>query len=396
MNLVILCLIIFLDSLGWFITLPLILRFINTTDIVIYSHHLSIANKNILFGCFLAISSLFGILLGPIVSHLSDIHGRKKILFFSLLLSVITNILTIAGFAWKSIFILFSAKAFNGIAATSQSIAEASVIDNTEGKKRTYRLGLIAFSMVMAMTLGPLLGAYLSDTNISPYFNLYTPLSINILISIINIVLLLIYFDASIYPSFHKKFGLYEIIKANLHDSRLLNYFSILFLMQFSWALFYQSISLTLIKVFMNSINESSVFLSVISLCMAFGLLVINYYVVQKFSRFIIISFSLITAAICYFSLYSIHSLNIWFGISIVLSMMIGLYYPSLVSLISQHNLSHTQGWLMGCNTSIISVAWVIAGVTVGFLTNISPSIHLLIEGICVVVAFFTFKFYRE
>lgn len=387
MNLITLCLIIFIDSLAAFISFPLLLKFIYSSHFIFLNSFISDADKNILYGLILGVTSLVGIIVAPLVSYLSDILGRKNILLLSLLLSIVTNLLMITGFIWNSLLLLFTAKAFNGIAATSQPIAEAAVIDNSNANNRSYRIGLIAFSMVCAMTLGPLLGAYLSDPKICHYFTLSTPLYISLLLSLINIVLLITVLDDKKQLIQEHKYQLLNTLQISLNNTKLLGYFVMFFLMQFSWALFYQSMPLTLMKAFNLSVDYSSTYLSVLSLCMAIGLLIINYYLLKYFSSKKVMIYAFIIAGICYATLSFMDMHIIGWIVAIILALVIGLYYPSLASLMSQQNNSGTQGWLMGCNTALMRFAWLISGIMVGFLANYSVHFHLVIEAICAITA---------
>lgn len=354
---------------------------------MIFNHYISAADKNILYGYFLGITSLVGIILAPVVSYLSDVLGRKKVLFLSLLLSIVTNILMINGFIWKNVLLLFTAKGLSGVATTSQPIAEAAVIDNTKGNNRSYKIGLIAFSMVVAMTIGPLLGAYLSDPQICHYFNLHTPLYVSLTISVINIILLMTqYTDAKGIVREHS-YQLIKTIQLSLRNRNLLAYFLIFFLMQYSWALYYQSIPLTMMEAFGLTVDYSSTFLSVLSLCMALGLLIINYYLLRFFTSKVLIFCSFGIAAICYFALYFMTMNLSWWIFSIVLSIAVGLYYPSLAALMSQQNTITKQGWLMGCNTALMSIAWLVSSIMMGYLSNYSIRFHLIIEALCAMCA---------
>jgi len=104
----------------------------------------------------------------PIFGSLSDRYGRKYILIFSLLGSVIGYVLFgIGGALW----VLFLGRIIDGLTAGNISILFAYISDSTEPKERAKWFGYIGSAMGIGKLGGPALGGLLGGISLSlPFF----------------------------------------------------------------------------------------------------------------------------------------------------------------------------------------------------------------------------------
>ena len=104
----------------------------------------------------------------PIFGSLSDRYGRKYILIFSLLGSVIGYVLFgIGGALW----VLFLGRIIDGLTAGNISILFAYISDSTEPKERAKWFGYIGSAMGIGKLGGPALGGLLGEISLSlPFF----------------------------------------------------------------------------------------------------------------------------------------------------------------------------------------------------------------------------------
>ena len=147
-----LILIIFIDSMGYMVSIPAFLRLFTEHSQSIIGNA-SPAMANILFSVSMAIGSLGYMLGAPIIGTWSDSWGRKQTLIFSLVLSLIGFSLPIIGILTSTLLWILVGRFIAGIASSSQSLAQTAIADISEGQQKAWY-----FAMVDAMTLSLLIG----------------------------------------------------------------------------------------------------------------------------------------------------------------------------------------------------------------------------------------------
>ncbi len=145
--LAIIFLVIFVNLLGFGIIIPLL---------PFYADFVGASPLQI--GLLFAVYSLCQIVASPILGSLSDQHGRRPILLFSLLGTVISfGMLAVA----NTLPLLFAARIIDGLSGGNISTARAYLSDITEEKDRTRAYGVIGAAFGLGFIFGPALGALL-------------------------------------------------------------------------------------------------------------------------------------------------------------------------------------------------------------------------------------------
>lgn len=109
-------------------------------------------------GLLTATYSLFQLIASPILGHLSDRYGRKKLLIISQIGSVIGYLLL--AFA-QSLPMLFLSRAIDGATGGNISIAQAYIADVTDRKNRARGMGFIGAAFGIGFAIGPAVGGLL-------------------------------------------------------------------------------------------------------------------------------------------------------------------------------------------------------------------------------------------
>ncbi len=118
----------------------------------------------IINGMLGSVYALCALVAGPILGQLSDRHGRRPWLLFSLVGTFIGFIfLGIGG----SLAFLFIGRIIDGISGGNIVIAQAYVSDVTKPEERTQTFGLMGASFGVGFVLGPILGSLLSPLGLS-------------------------------------------------------------------------------------------------------------------------------------------------------------------------------------------------------------------------------------
>jgi DHA1 family tetracycline resistance protein-like MFS transporter len=146
--LLIVCLAVFVDMLGFGIILP-----------VLPFHAARMGGTGAWVGGVLAAYSAAQFVSAPVLGALSDRYGRRPLLLLSLAGSAISLALTgVAG----TLTTLLAARLVAGLCGGAVGVGQAYVVDLTRPAERTRALGMIGASIGMGFVLGPAIGAGLS------------------------------------------------------------------------------------------------------------------------------------------------------------------------------------------------------------------------------------------
>ncbi len=149
--LLIIFLTIFVNLVGFGIIIPLL---------PFYAE--SFGASPLVIGLLFAVFSLCQLASAPALGDLSDRYGRRPVLIFSLLGTVISfAMLALA----HSIAMLFAARIVDGLSGGNISTARAYVADVTEPKDRARAYGLIGAAFGLGFILGPALSGMLAGVS---------------------------------------------------------------------------------------------------------------------------------------------------------------------------------------------------------------------------------------
>src|SRR5919112_6101155 len=113
----------------------------------------------LVIGLLFAVFSACQLVAAPALGDLSDKYGRRPILIFSLLGTVVSFVMLAMA---HSITMLFLARIVDGLSGGNVSTARAYVADVTEPKDRAKAYGLIGAAFGLGFILGPALSGVLS------------------------------------------------------------------------------------------------------------------------------------------------------------------------------------------------------------------------------------------
>ena len=118
----------------------------------------------IVIGLLFAIYSLSQLLAAPALGDLSDRWGRRPVLVFSLVGTVVSFVMLALA---QSIVMLFLARIVDGLSGGNISTARAYVADVTEPKDRARAYGLIGAAFGLGFIMGPALSGVLAKVSIT-------------------------------------------------------------------------------------------------------------------------------------------------------------------------------------------------------------------------------------
>lgn len=360
--------VVFLNHFGYFITIPLLVKMIMDPSNHMITGWMTHTFGDYIFSIVLGAGSLSALLFAPVLGRFSDQIGRKKVLIFCTILTVISFIIPVVSIATGSMVLFTIGNFINGISSNNQPIAQAAITDISQKRQnKAIRFSIDTIVICVAMTLGPMVGELLSDTHLVSWFTDKTPFMFAGLLSLCALILLFyalpetnVFSKPSTRITYHNSLGTFtDIFKVK---ASLLRCLLVFFLAQTAWAQFYQYFYLYLEGLFHFSTSELATYNSLIGVYLIFGLAVIYPFLIKKVSFRRSVSVCLFVCLMGALIIAFVHQpWAQWLGI-IPLAIGIGMYFPSLLTLFSEYSSKQEQGWIMSVSMGLISIGWLLTG----------------------------------
>lgn len=386
-----LLLIIFTYGLGYFLVIPVFFRVILDNSTGMISPSISPSLKYIFLSLSIGLDA-FGYVIGaPIMGTWSDNRGRRKILLYSLWLTLFGYALPIVGIMRSEIGWVFLGRLISGFASSTQSLAQSAVADMSDGQQKATYFAVISVAMTLSILLGPPIGSFLSDKNVSLLFNEKTPFYVALALVFSALLLMRFYSDKNQIKNeeFHltmKNFGVafFEAISTN-HLKKL---FILFFLSQLGWSFFYQDIILYLTQKFNFTLNASSLFMAYTGICMAVGLALYKYLIRHCLLQTVLL-WSFVACSLSFIAWGITANSFLLYFVVIPASLGAGLTQPTIMTLLSDAVRPEKQGWVLGLAASSFAAPWCISAFTFGILSELDLRYPLIISILSFIIGVF-------
>jgi MFS transporter, DHA1 family, tetracycline resistance protein len=137
---------VFIDLLGFGIVIPLL---------PLYAERYR--PSPLAFGLLMSSYSAMQFLFGPLLGRLSDRYGRRPVILFSLLGTVVGYLL----FAFaRSLTVLFASRLLDGATGGNIGTAQAVIADSTAPADRARGMGMIGMAFALGFIFGPAIGGF--------------------------------------------------------------------------------------------------------------------------------------------------------------------------------------------------------------------------------------------
>lgn len=393
---------LFLDVLGVGILLPILPQLIfRIFEPAGYSYKGSL----IMLGWLTAIYPLMQFLSTPILGQLSDRHGRKPILSFSLFGTAVGYALFAIAIITKNIPLLFFARALDGITGGNLSVARAVIADVSPPEHRTKNFALIGAAFGIGFVAGPYIGARLASPNAS-FFGLFNsphwfgpsvPFWFAAILSLLNTLLVLF-----VLPETHKHINkaaklvwnksLENIKKAALHPSlRIILASEFLFWGGFTF--FTTFFQILLIQKLGFKVNNVGDFFAYIGICIAVTQAVITPFLAKRFKNYQILRISLLGNAMALFLQLIPHNTAQLLMVAPTIALFNGLTMANMSALVSLSADKKIQGEVLGIEASVQALAQSIPAVVAGYIATLGVNVPIIVGGSVILVGGLTFNF---
>ncbi len=394
-----LSLVILIDSLTIGLVIPLFAALFNDPH-GIMGATATMGERNFWYSMIFSLP-MFAMLFGaPILGELSDRFGRKNILMFSLIGIVLSCLLSVVSLYMDSVLVLLISRIFVGLLDSSQAIAQAAILDISEGDEKVTNLSIISFAGVIGWIIGPVLGGVLSDPHIVSWFSYETPFWVASFLALINIIWLTVAFKEI--SSLHHKpeqewYTVILYLFKNFVDRRIV-LLSIGFVtMQFAWAAVFQISNLLLAEKFHYMAAKLGLFSTCIALTFALVMLGGTKFLLRYFAitHLVKIGLFIVFAGMICMTFFNQDEIGLWLGVMPVI-VGIAISYNTLITLFSNAVEKHEQGKVMGIVTSLVAIAWLLAGVYSGIMTSIDYTLTFAGLSVVSLAGCITILFYKE
>jgi MFS transporter, DHA1 family, tetracycline resistance protein len=389
---------VFIDLLGFGLIVPILpsLFFDNTSPNFLLSQDSNQYTKLIFYGLLLGTFPLAQFFATPIFGQLSDHYGRRRILLLSLLGDLVAYFILVLGILFRSLFLIFLARAIGGLTGGNVAVAQAVVGDVSTPKNSAKNFGLIGGAFGLGFVLGPFFGGRLAAWGGST-----APFWILILVCICNI--LFVYFNL---PETYKKEldGKFEKIDWNKSIEEIflafkLKSFRIILLMSF----LYQA-GFTFLTTFANPFfierfgwKEEQIgnFFGYIGIWLVITQALIIRFTL-KFDQRKLLTWSLLLCSI-FTGFLLLPRQEFWlYWIAPLFAIFVGIVNANITSLVSNLSSAEKQGEAIGVNSSVQALAQAIPPLISGFISFGMVSLPIWISVIVMFSSWLVFaRFYR-
>lgn len=374
-----------IDYMGVGIVITLFPKLMLDPSMSILPAHWGHTARMIAIGIFLAVYP-FGQFFGAaILGRLSDNVGRKKILFLTLLGTLIGFIASAVSIIIQSGALLFFGRLIAGLFAGNAAVAQASVADISTPESKMRYFSYLQIAMGVSFIIGPFLGGILSQISYSTPF---------LVISLLLVILLLItvfFHKETLKEPCKKKINLFSGLTKFNHafvKTNLRIIFITWTLFNAGWWLFDAFLPTFLMQAFQFSSLQIGNFIASMGATYAF----MQFVVVKRFSggnpirhiKYALISCSL--AIISFIFIKNIFMLHV--AITVFVTSM-AFIIPGFMASISHFADPSEQGHAMGIAASLQALATVSMMAFGGFLEAINLSITILGGGALLLISWF-------
>ncbi len=412
----------FVSTLGFSIVLPFLVFLV-----------MEFGGDAIVYGLLAATYPAFQLIGAPLLGKWSDIFGRKKVLLlsnvgtsagwvlflFALFLSIersfgVNTVFFGTFVVIVPLFILFLARAIDGITGGNISVANAYLSDLSSDENRSKNFGKMAISSNLGFILGPALAGILGGT----IYGAILPVLAALILSLVTIFVIclilkesktsskeiLVPEEGTIRKVFSQEckdtYSTVNTIKPRFQDVFKLRHISFLLVLYFliflGFNIYYAAFPTHAANDLRWSVTQLGIFYAVLSGIMVFVQGPVLRKALKKFSeeRLVIIGSLILGTNFILFVSNNIVSVG---GAVALFAVGNGLMWPSFMSILSRRAGSKLQGAVQGVAGSFGGLASIVGLTLGGFLYNsIGGFTFLVSAGVIMVIFIMSFRLLKN
>ncbi|WP_157737137.1 MFS transporter [Legionella lansingensis] len=342
--------------------------------------------RTILLGILLALYPLGQFIGSPVLGALSDHYGRRKILIFSLSLTIFFYFLITLSLYLQNLILLMSSLFLAGLSESNIVVAQGAIADVAEEKERGRLFGYIYLSASSAYVIGPLVGGILANPKLIPWFNDATPFAAICICLIILLMWVSYYFKETLNLQMNQEKIAYLKLLTNFFTIFRANDIRFLFLINFLLYLaifgFFRCYPMYLVDEFHMQVGQLSQFIAWVAVPIILGNIWLTGFLAQ---RYLPRNMTIVSAALTGMFMILIvipNEMNFLWITLFLTSLALAVCLPACATLLSVSAPNEEQGKVMGNNQSLQVLAESLSGVIGGLLAAIIVKLSLIVLAI--------------
>lgn len=398
-TLVIIFLTVFMDMLGVTIIIPVIPALFFEADSQFFDAAVSIDQRSILYGILIAAYPFMQFFGAPLLGTLSDQYGRKPVLRWTILGSLVGYLLFGYAILYHHLWLLFISRMIPGFMGGNIAIIMSSIADVSDAESKAKNFGLVGAAFGIGFILGPTIGGVLADDQLVSWFNHATPFWFTSILTIINLLFITFFFKETLNEkrqvSVTPMQGIRNI-QSVFKNPQLRRIFTVVLFLTLGFTFFTQFFSVLLIQKFSYSEKDIGFLYGWIGIWLVFTQGVIVRRLSGKVAPEKILRYTPLALAI-FIGLLLFPNESFWFFIlNPCVAIAQGMTSPNLTTVVSQQAGADHQGEMLGIMSSMNSLGFMLPPLIAGYLNTLNGSLPLIAGSLFIFLAWIIFNFRRS
>jgi DHA1 family tetracycline resistance protein-like MFS transporter len=391
---------VFLDLLGVGLIIPVLAPLLIDNKSGIFHPESDFATRTVIFGILLAIYSLSQFFSNPIVGALSDRFGRRKVLLYSLVGTIVGYAILTLGINYSSLLLVFIGRILPGLSSGNLTIAYSSLADVSDSKTKTKNFGLVGMAFGLGFVIGPFVGGQLANPELVSWFNYDTPFIAAVLLAVINLILASKYFPETLHEKRNNPISLMtgiNNIRRAFGMKSLRRLFMIVFINNFGFSFFTQFFIVLLLKKYGFQQDGIGIIYGYLGISVAICQGIILRPLANRFDASKIALFALPMTTVSLLILLIPENPIFLYLIIPAFAFSQSSANSSIQTVISDEAAKDSQGEIMGISTSMNSLSQALPALIGGGVAAAHISYPMILAAFCAFLAWLLFlDIYRK